>query len=284
MPACERCGEKDARTIAVGKVNLSLCRPCLSDGTTLSMWSIAKAAGPKALWTVSLGNKWVKGAKKYKWPFNASFTQMGAPGAAALGTAAALKARMRKRKIEEERLYTISFIGAGGSSDTGLTSISAAMTHPYYDLLVAITEPIPRLDLSIPAMILTGQPNVRYVATACTSYPSDLFEKTRFALDIGGPTAIHVLDPWPKSEDYLDDPKSDLGRLAVETGAWPLYEVVDGAFKPSLKPERRPVKEYLAKEPRYSDLKEDEMRVFQENVDNMWKLWLVPGMIPTNKA
>jgi len=247
------------------------------------MWAVAKTAGPRAVWSVALGEKYVKDPEKYKWPFKASLTQRAAPGDSALGTAAALKATMRKRKVKEERMYTISFIGAGVMSDTALSSISAAMTHPYYDLLVVICEPTPRLDINVPAFILTGQPNVRYVATACSSYLADLFEKTRFALDIGGPTAIHVLDPYPKNEDYFDKPTSDLGRLAVETGTWPLYEVADGIFRLTAKPPepRRPVREYIQREPRFKGITDEQLRQYQQDVDRMWTEWLLPGLIPT---
>lgn len=38
-----------------------------------------------------------------------------------------------------------------------------------------------------------------------------------------------------------------MGRLAVETGSWILYEVENGEFNITYRPdERKPVKEYLA--------------------------------------
>src|SRR5438128_5730459 len=52
--------------------------------------------------------------------------------------------------------------------------------------------------------------------------------KIRKALELGGPTFVHTLDPCPKGWDYHPQYSQELGHLAVETGIWPLYEVIDG--------------------------------------------------------
>ena len=47
--------------------------------------------------------------------------------------------------------------------------------------------------------------------------------KIRKALELGGPTFVHTLDPCPKGWDYHPQYSQELGHLAVECGIWPLY-------------------------------------------------------------
>jgi pyruvate ferredoxin oxidoreductase beta subunit len=64
----------------------------------------------------------------------------------------------------------------------------------------------------------------------------------------------------------------------VETGVWPLFEVVNGEFsltgvsKTLLdKSKRKPVEEYLKLQGRFAKMSEEEIKVFQEAVDSMWE-------------
>ena len=63
-------------------------------------------------------------------------TPLGSSGSAATGTAAALRALMRKGKIKEEPINVIAFCGDGGGADMGVSSISAALMHTRYNLLI----------------------------------------------------------------------------------------------------------------------------------------------------
>jgi pyruvate ferredoxin oxidoreductase beta subunit len=58
-----------------------------------------------------------------------------------------------------------------------------------------------------------------------------------------------------------------VGRLAVETGVFPIYEVVDGEYKLSINPGKlKPVQEYLKLQGRFRHLSEDEISKIQERV------------------
>ena len=58
-----------------------------------------------------------------------------------------------------------------------------------------------------------------------------------------------------------------LGRLAVETGVFPLYEIEDGEYKMSLElPKLRPVEDYLKLQGRFRHLSEDTIKEIQERV------------------
>lgn len=59
-----------------------------------------------------------------------------------------------------------------------------------------------------------------------------------------------------------------MGRLAVETGSWILYEIEDGEFKVTYRPmERKPVAEYLNAQKRFRHLREEEKERIQSHVD-----------------
>src|SRR3989442_7553034 len=66
--------------------------------------------------------------------------QLGSSGSAAMGAASGLKALMRKGKIKDEPINVIAFCGDGGGADMGLSAISAALTHPDYNLLILMYD------------------------------------------------------------------------------------------------------------------------------------------------
>jgi len=46
--------------------------------------------------------------------------------------------------------------------------------------------------------VIGGHPAVKYVATTCITYPLDLMNKVRKALNYDGPSFLHMLAPCPK--------------------------------------------------------------------------------------
>jgi pyruvate ferredoxin oxidoreductase beta subunit len=129
------------------------------------------------------------------------------------------------------------------------------------------------------------------VATACGSYGLDFTNKVRRALTIGGPTFIHSIEPCPKGWDF--DPKyaHELGMLAVETGLWVQYEIIDGELTLNGASraiargnrKRKPVKEYLVRQGRFAHLTPEDIELFQRKVDETWEKWWIPGVIPFKK-
>jgi len=118
---------------------------------------------------------------------------------------------------------------------------------------------------------------IPYVATANGSYPLDLYEKFQKARDIKGAKYIHILSACPPGWGY--DPKDSIkvGKLANETGFWPLYEVINGELKlsqPSKKymdpSKRKPVEEYLLTQKRFQHLTKDELVKYQQYVNDSW--------------
>jgi len=117
-------------------------------------------------------------------------------------------------------------------------------------------------------MVIGGHPAVKYVATTCVSYPLDLMNKVRKALNYDGPTFLHMLSPCPKGWKFEEKLTLEMGRLAVETGMWSLYEWENGQYKYSHIPKKyQPVGEYMKYQGRFSHLKAEHIAKMQAFVD-----------------
>src|SRR5438874_915695 len=297
-------------------------RTCQGCESALVMRHMVKASGPRTIVLGSTGCMYVANTTYYTTPWVVPWmhTQLGASGSAALGTAAGLKVLMRKGKIKDEKINVIAFCGDGGGADMGLGAISATLTHKDYNCLVllydnesyantdiqlssqtpygAVTTFSPsgskkrlmhtRWKKNVPGMLAAGHPESRYIAAGCAAYAVDLMNKIRKALELGGPTFVHTLDPCPKGWDYHPQYSQELGHLAVECGIWPLYEVIDGVCNltgPTRqiaegRKKRKPVYEYLKRQGRFAHFADEDVEHFQHEVDKMWTEWLIPGVIP----
>jgi pyruvate ferredoxin oxidoreductase beta subunit len=111
---------------------------------------------------------------------------------------------------------------------------------------------------------------VPYVATASISYPEDFMEKVRKAKETDGPAYIHLHQPCTTGWGFDPAKTVELGRLAVETGSWILYEIEDGDFRVTYRPvQRKPVEEYLNAQKRFRHLTEEQKARIQEYVDSV---------------
>lgn len=114
---------------------------------------------------------------------------------------------------------------------------------------------------------------IPYVATACISYPEDFMRKVKKALSIEGPKFIQVLQPCTTGWGYPPEKTIEIGRLAVETGIFPLYEIENGEFRITYKPaKRKPVREYLKMQKRYRHLTDEDIERIQKYIDEKCKL------------
>jgi len=125
-------------------------------------------------------------------------------------------------------------------------------------------EDKPKKDM--PAIALAH--HIPYVATASVGYPMDLVGKVKKAAEVKGPSYLHVHCPCPPGWGYDSSLTIRIARLAVETGCWILYEAERGRIRITLKPEKRkPVREYLMIQRRFSHLTEEEVERIQREVD-----------------
>ena len=197
----------------------------------------------------------------------------------------------------KEDVNVVVFGGDGGTADIGMQSLSGAMERGHnlvyicYDNEAYMNTGIQRSG-STPfgASTTTSPPGkksfgedmpkknmpliiaahgVPYVATASISYPEDFMKKVKKASEIDGPAYIHLNQPCTTGWGYDPSKTIELGRLAVETGSWVLYEIEDGDFKLTYKPQdRKPISEYLNAQKRFKHLQDKEREKIQEFIDN----------------
>jgi hypothetical protein len=113
---------------------------------------------------------------------------------------------------------------------------------------------------------------VKYVATACPSYPFDLMNKVQMALKVSGKSYIHVLCPCPSGWKFNTENTVKVGFKAVESLAFPLYEVVGGTYKltnKTVKP--RQIAEYFGAQERFSNVKDNEINAANAAVQEEYK-------------
>jgi pyruvate ferredoxin oxidoreductase beta subunit len=105
------------------------------------------------------------------------------------------------------------------------------------------------------------------VATACPSYPLDLIQKVKKAADTKGAAYIHILSVCPTGWRSAPDLSIKLGRLAVETGTFPLYEVEQGKYRLSIDfPKLKPIKEYIKLQGRFRHLTDEMIEEIQKRI------------------
>ena len=119
---------------------------------------------------------------------------------------------------------------------------------------------------------------IPYVATVIPSYPLDFINKLRKAKQIKGTKYIHILSPCPTGWRFPGSKTIEIGRLAVQTGMWALYEIENGEFKlspPSArlldKSKRKPVELYLKAQGRFRNLTDRDIAEIQQWVDETWE-------------
>jgi len=272
--ACQGCAE----VLAVRYVLKALGQNIVIANATGCM-EIISSAFPTTAWEVP----WI----------HVAFENAAAVGS---GVEAGLKALMRKGRIPKKPIKAVAMGGDGGTSDIGLQALSGALERGH-DMIYCCFDNEAYMNTGIQrssstpfgAMTTTSPPGhasfgqmtwkknmaaiaaahaIPYVATACSSYPFDLIEKVRKAKAIQGPSYIHILSICPTGWRIPSDQAIRFGRLAVETGVFPLYEVERGKYKMTIDfPKLRPVADYLLGQGRFRHLTPDLIAKIQERVN-----------------
>jgi pyruvate ferredoxin oxidoreductase beta subunit len=198
--------------------------------------------------------------------------------AVASGVDAALKAMGRKGNTK-----VVAIGGDGATLDIGLQAISGAFERGDDITYVCVdneaymntgvqrsgatpygasttTSPAgkqsfgnPRPKKNMPAILVAhGSP---YVATTSISYPKDMIRKVKKAVDIEGPTYVHAHAPCTTGWKFDTSKTVEVGKLAVETALWPMYEMENGELTNVRKVKnQKPVKDYLKSQGRFKHL------------------------------
>jgi pyruvate/2-oxoacid:ferredoxin oxidoreductase alpha subunit/pyruvate/2-oxoacid:ferredoxin oxidoreductase beta subunit len=215
--------------------------------------------------------------------------------------------RALKAKGKADKVYVMGYSGDGGTIDIGLQSLSGAaergesMIWVCYDNEAYMNTGIQRSG-STPlysnttntpvGSLWSGKPTRRknmllimaahripYIATASVAYIKDLRRKIKRAAEITrageGLAFLHVHQPCTTGWYFPPERTVDIGRLAVQTGAWPVLEVDHGVLEINVKPTHlKPIKDYLEPQKRFSHLTDEQIQQIQEYTWGDWETLL----------
>lgn len=235
------------------------------------------------------------------------YTAMASAPAGAQGVRDAMDIRLKKKLLTaDEDMDVVVVTGDGSAYGMGLSATSGAMdrnlnfiylcydNEGYGNTGQQYSAATPHAAITSTSKTSHGYPGFKkdlfsiwaahrpaYVATIIGAEPLDLAKKIEKLQTMKGPRMLIALSPCPTGWDY--DPKLsvDIGRLAVQTGVWPLKEYIDGKVVHTRIPKkgktgkRTPVEEYLKLQGRFKHLfhpQRDETGIaeIQARIDAYW--------------
>ncbi|MCJ7763978.1 MAG: pyruvate synthase subunit PorB [Dehalococcoidales bacterium] len=277
-------------------------RACIGCGEALAVRLAGKAMGQNVIVVNATGCiEIIASQLPYtSWQVPWIHTLFENTAAVASGVEAGLKAMIRKGRIADKETKIVAIAGDGGTADIGLQALSGAMERGHDFLYLCFdneaymntgiqrssatpfgasttTSPAGKVSIGqvtwkkdMPA--IAAAHNIPYVATACPSYPFDLMDKVKKGLAVKGPAYIHILSACPTGWRCPADLSIRIGRLAVKTGIFPLYEVEHGRYKMSLDfPKLLPVTDYMNLQGRFRHLKPDVIAQIQQTVSRKYE-------------
>jgi len=271
-------------------------RACIGCGEALAVRLAAKMLGSNAIVANATGCMEVVASQfPYSaWALPWIHTLFENTAAVASGVEAGLKVLARKGR-RSEGAKVVAMAGDGGTTDIGLQALSGALERRHNFLYLCFdneaymntgiqrssstpygaattTSPAGKVSFgqftwkkNMPAIVAAH--DIPYVATACPSYPFDMMAKVKKGVETDGPAYIQVFSVCPTGWRCPPNLSVKIGRLAVQTGIFPLYEVENGRYKMSLDlPKLRPITEYMKLQGRFRHLSEDMIKGIGERV------------------
>jgi len=265
--ACPGCGLAIAFRIAskvLGKNTIYFIPACCT--------SVIQAPYPKSAFNVPV--------------YNVAFM---AAAAAASGAVEGLKA------LGKKDVQVVVWAGDGGTVDIGIQALSGAFERNLNFIYICYdneaymntgiqksgstpfgawttTTPKGRIGMKKNMPFIVASHGAPYVATASIGYPLDLANKIEKARGIAGPKYIHILAPCPPGWRFPMDKTIRVGKLAVDSYIWPLYEIESGRLRITMRPRRVPVEEYLKLQGRFKDLTTEEIEKIKRMIDEQWEI------------
>jgi pyruvate ferredoxin oxidoreductase beta subunit len=277
-------------------------RACIGCGEVLAVRLACKAMGPNTIMVNATGCMEIIASQipYTSWELPWIHTLFENTAAVASGVESGLKAMMRKGRIPQQEINVVGIGGDGATVDIGLQALSGAMERGHKFLYICFdneaymntgiqrssatpfgasttTSPAGKKSSGqfswkkdMPAIAVAH--NIPYVATACPSYPFDLMEKVKKALAVPGPSYLHVFSVCPTGWRCAGDLSIRIGRLAVQTGVFPLYEVENGQYKLNLDlPRLKPLIEYTRLQGRFKHLSPEMLEQIQIKIVNKYE-------------
>ena len=263
----------------------------------IGLKSIGMALGDRVVLVVPAGCTSILAGLHPKASFNMPF--LHTPFASAPAVASGLSLALSIRNIDG---IVVAWLGDGAASDIGFSTLSGAAIRNE-DILVVVSDNEAYMNTGIQASgttpwkartttspikgkteekkdlaLIMLMHKVPYVATASVGYPLDFIEKLKRASKIRGFRFIHLHSPCPTGWRFDSSKTIEIAKLAIETGAWILWEYNKGKLKisPPSKPyknkqKRKPLHQYLLSQGRFSHLKEEDIAEIEKRIDNQWK-------------
>jgi pyruvate ferredoxin oxidoreductase beta subunit len=271
-------------------------RACMGCGEALAVRLVCKALGRNVIIANATGcMEIVSSPLPYtSWEVPWIHTLFENTAAVASGIEAGIKVLSRKGKYTR-KTKVVAMAGDGGTADIGFQALSGALERGHNFIYVCFdneaymntgiqrssatpfgasttTSPAGKHSIgqttwkkNMPA--IAAAHDIPYVATACHSYPFDLMTKITKAMAVEGPSYIHVLSVCPTGWRLAPELTIRAGRLAVQTGIFPLYEIEKGEYTLNFYfPQLRPVEDYLKLQGRFRHLTKETIAQIQERV------------------
>jgi len=272
-------------------------RACSGCGEALALKFVMKALGRDVIVVMSTGcMEIISSQLPYTaWEVPWIHTLFENSATVATGVESARKALARKgASLAKAKVVAIG--GDGATFDIGLGALSGAFERGHDFLYVCLdneaymntgiqrssatpfgasttTQPAGKASFgqstwkkNMPAIAVAH--DIAYVATASASYPFDLMNKVKKAIAVEGPSYLHIFAVCPTGWRIPTDTTIRLGRLAVETGVFPLYEVENGKYSLNYDPPQlHPVIDYLKPQGRFRHLTPELVDKIQQRVN-----------------
>ncbi len=272
-------------------------RTCAGCGLPIAYRYILKALGPRTIMTHPACCLTILHGMYPKTPIaiNAVNNTFASTAASASGLVAGLKATGQDFTV-------LAMAGDGGTFDMGIQALSGAaeretdFIYVCYDNEAYMNTGVQRSSATPTGAVTTTTPVIpkeqpkkdfiqimeahhpAYLATTCSSYPGDLYNKFLKAKEIKGTRFVHLAVPCPPGWGYATKDTVKVGRVAVEAGIVVLYEVEHGEFRLTGKSlsmarsgRKRPVDEYLKLQSRFKKMTPEQMEDFQRQTDQRWE-------------
>ncbi|MHA2298685.1 MAG: pyruvate synthase subunit beta, partial [Candidatus Hodarchaeales archaeon] len=158
--------------------------------------------------------------------------------------------------------------GNTGSQRSGATPRGAKTT----------TTPSGKMDRRKSIERIMHAHNVNYIATATMGYPRDLYDKAEKAGKMEGFRFIHTMATCPTGWDFDPRYTIELGKLAVQTGYLPMFEIIDGDLifqkrfaRYAEKENRKPLEEFLKFQGRFKKATPEMISLLEADIEAEWE-------------
>ncbi len=278
-------------------------RACQGCAEVLAVRHVLKAIGPDMVMAMATGCMEIISSPYPLTSWNIPWIHVAFENAAAVasGLEAGLKALKRKGRIPDKDITVLAMGGDGGTTDIGFQALSGMMERGHRVIYVCVdneaymntgiqrssSTPFGATTTTSPAgkvhpagqmtwkkdmTAIAAAHGIPYTATACPSYYTDLLKKVEKAKTVDGPSYLHILSVCPTGWRIQPQKSIEYGKLAVDSGIFPLYEVENGVWKLTRKSKQLiPVADYFKGQGRYRHLDDKLIAQIQQKINERWE-------------